>query len=54
MDIFEDIDPERFPRICEMARENPKIVEERLSELMRTERAEDALDILEREFGYYH
>mgnify|MGYP001563938216 CR=1 FL=1 len=51
MNIFEDIDPKRFPRICGMARENPKIVEERLAELMKTERAEDALDILESEFG---
>lgn len=51
MDIFEDIDPERFPCICEIARENPRIIEERLSELMKTEREEDALYILENEFG---
>lgn len=52
MNIFEDIDPERFPNIHEMTRENPKIVEERLSELMKNGRAEDALDILENEFDH--
>lgn len=52
MDIFEYIDPRRFPNIGEMMRENPKIVEERLAELMKTERAENALDILESAFGY--
>ena len=52
MNIFEDIDPKRFPNIGETMRENPKIVEERLSELMKNGRAEDALDILEREFGH--
>jgi hypothetical protein len=46
-----DIDPERFPKICTYAHQNPEGVQEKLLSLLGTESLEAALESLELDFS---